>query len=106
LVVIVPKLNACAVEEGDEEAVDGGGPVKAARGECELFDDEWMEQSGEIGAWGHPDAGEGLFDGAGAPDALARFEDEDALAGACEIGGAGEAVVACAYDNGVPRLGG
>jgi hypothetical protein len=80
--------------------------VKAARGECELFDDKWMQEAGEIGAGRHLHAREWFFDGAGAADALARFKDQDALAGAREIGGAGEAVVARADDDGVPRLGG
>jgi hypothetical protein len=65
-----------------------------------------MQQAGEIGTGRHPDAGKGLFDGAGAADAQPRFEDENTLAGAREIGSAGEAVVACADDDGVPRFGG
>ncbi len=65
-----------------------------------------MQQAREVGAGRHPDAGKGLFNGAGAADAKPRFEDENTLAGAREIGGAGEAVVAGADDDGVPRFGG
>jgi hypothetical protein len=65
-----------------------------------------MQESREIGAGRHLHAGEWLFDGAGAADALSRFEDQDMLAGTREIGGTGEAVVARACDDGVPRLGG
>ena len=79
-----------------------GVQVKAAPQEAELFDDQRMQQAGEIGAGRHPDAGKGLFDGACAADALAALEHQHALAGAGEIGGAGEAVVAGADDDGVP----
>ena len=36
--VVVPELDARAVEEGDEEAVDGGRPLEAAGGKVELLD--------------------------------------------------------------------
>jgi hypothetical protein len=65
-----------------------------------------MEEAGEIGAGRHADAGEGLLDGACAADAGAALDDQNALAGAGEIGRAGEAVVARADDDGVPGLGG
>ena len=57
--------------KGTKRPLTAGVQSKAARGECELFDDQRMQQAGEIGAGRHPDAGEGLFDGAGAADALA-----------------------------------
>ena len=63
-----------------------------------------MQQAGEIGAGRHAHAGEGLFDGAGAADARRAFENQHALAGAREIGGAGKAIVAGADDDGVPGL--
>jgi hypothetical protein len=94
LVVVVPELNTAAVKEWDEEAIDGGGPGEAALNEIELIDDKGMEQAGEVGAGRHADVGEWLFDGASAADALAAFEDENASAGAGEIGGTGESVVA------------
>ena len=100
--VVIPELNAGAIEEGNEEAVDGGGPLKAATGQVEFFDDERVQQSGKIGAGRHAHAGEGLFDGAGAADAGAALDDQHALAGACEIGCAGQAVVAGADDDHVP----
>ena len=106
-VVVVPELNAGAGhtgvgEEGDEEAVDGRGPLVAAAGQVEFFNDERVEEAGEVGAGGHADAGEGFFDGAGTADAGAALNDQYTLAGAGEIGGAGETVVACADDDGVP----
>jgi hypothetical protein len=58
-----------------------------------------VKQPGQIGTGRHPDAGEGFFDGAGAANALPRLEDEDALASTREVGGAGESVVAGAYDE-------
>ena len=88
--------------KGTKRPLTAGVQWKPRAGESELFDNERMQQAGEIGAGRHPDARERLFDGAGAADALACFEDEDALAGAREIGGAGEAVVAGADDDGVP----
>ena len=104
--IVVPKLNAAAVEKGDEEAIDGGGPCVTAAGEIELFDHEGVEQAGKIGAGGHSYAGKGLFNGAGAANAVAAFDDQHALAGTCEIRGAGEAVMPGANDNRVPGFGG
>jgi hypothetical protein len=37
--VVVPELDAAAVEEGNEEAVDGGCPGEAAAGKVEFFND-------------------------------------------------------------------
>src|SRR5579863_119583 len=62
-----------------------------------------MEQAGEVGAGRHSDAGERLLDGAGTTDAGAALNDKYALAGSREIGGAGEAVVAGADDDHIPR---
>ena len=105
-VIVIPKLDGGAVEKGNEEAVDGGRPMKAAEEKAEFFDDKGMEQTGEIGARRHAHAGKRLLEGAGSADAGAAFEDEDAQAGAGEIGGADEAVVAGADDDDVPRAGG
>jgi hypothetical protein len=83
--------------------------VKSASGQFELFDNFWMQESGKIGAGRHADGRmrfrERLLDGAGATDAVAAFENENALAVAREIGGTGEAVVAGADDDHVPRPG-
>ena len=104
--VVVPKLNAGAIEEGNEEAIDGGGPLVTAAGQIELLDDQRMQQAGEIGAGRHAHAGERLLDGAGSADAGAALDDQDALAGARQVGRAGEAVVARADDDHVPGAGG
>ena len=39
------------------------------------------------------------------PTRGAAFEHQDALAGACQVGGAGKSVMAGADDDGVPRPG-
>jgi hypothetical protein len=65
-----------------------------------------MQEPGEVGAGRHTHAGEGFFDGAGSADACAALENENALAGAREIGGAGEAIVTRADDDCVPRSAG
>jgi hypothetical protein len=61
-----------------------------------------MQKPGEIGAGRHADAGEGLFDGASASDAGTAFEHQDTLAGACQVCGAGKAVMTSADDDGIP----
>jgi hypothetical protein len=58
-------------------------------GQAEFFDDQGMEEAGQVGAGGHAHVGEGFFYGAGSAYTVAGFEDEDALSGACEVGGAG-----------------
>jgi len=98
-------LNAGAVEEGNEESVDCGCPLKAAAEKIELFNDKRVKQSGEVGTGGHANAGEGLFDGAGPADAESAFNDEDALGSAGEIRSAGEAIVSGTHDDAVPRYG-
>ena len=105
-VVVVPELDARSVEEGDEEAVDGGSPLEAAGGKVELLDDQRVQEAGEVGAGRHAHAGEWLLDGAGSADPVAGLENEDALAGAGEVGGAGESVMAGSDDDGVPGFGG
>jgi len=100
--VVIPELNAGAVEKGNEEAVDGRRPLEAAAGQVEFLYDQWMEKAREVGARGHADAWEGFFDGACAADALAALNDEDALAGFREIGSAGETVVSGTDDDDVP----
>jgi len=101
-ILVVPELNAGTIEEGDEEAVHGGSPFISAAGQVEFFDEQRMEQAGEVGARGHAHAGEWFLNGACAAYADTAFDDEDTLAGAGEISGAGEAVVTGADDDCVP----
>ena len=104
--VVVPKLDAGLIEEGNEEAVDGGGPSITAAGQIELLDDQRMEEAGKVGAGGHAHTRERLLDGAGSADAGTAFDDKDTLAGAREIGGACQSVVAGANDDDIPGAGG
>jgi hypothetical protein len=106
LLVVVPELDAAAIEEGHEEAIDGRSPGVASARKVELFKDEGVKQAGEIGAGRHSYAGEGLLDGAGAADAIAALNDQDFLTGAREVGGAGKAVVSGTDDDRVPGFGG
>ena len=102
LLVVFIKLDARAIFERNKEAVGRGSPGIAERRKIELFDDEGMQQAGQIGARRHVDAGPGLFHRAGAADAVAAFENENAFPGAGEIGGAGEPVVSGAHDDRIP----
>ena len=76
--------------------------MKAALDEIELFDDQRMEKAGEIGARRHPHPGKGLFDRACASHPFTALEHQHTLSGARQIGGAGQAVVTRAHDDGVP----
>src|ERR1700678_499334 len=64
-----------------------------------------MEKSGQIGARRHPHAREGFFDRTSAAHACPALEHQDALAGACQVGSASEAVVTRTDDDDVPLLG-
>ena len=97
-----PKAECWSRRGRNEEAVDGGGPLVAAAREFQLFDDERVEEAGEVGAGRHADAGKRLFDGAGAANAGAAFDDQNTLAGAREVGCAGQSVVAGADHDRVP----
>ena len=103
-VVIFPQLDAGAVVEGDEEAVRRGRPGEAMRAHPQLVDDQRVQQADEIRARRHLDAVPKRFERTRAADALARLQDEHALALASEIGGAGQAVVARADDDDIPLL--
>ena len=63
-----------------------------------------MQQAGEVGAGGHADAGEGLFNGASATHARTAFNYKNPLAGTRELGSANKPVMACADHNRVPGL--
>ncbi len=104
--VVIPELDAGAIEKGNEEAVDGGSPLKTATGQVQFFNDERVEQAGEIGAGRHPHPREWLFDGARAADTHAALDHQHALTSLGEICGAGEPVVAGPDDDYVPGFGG
>src|SRR5581483_8286812 len=104
LLVIVVELNARAVLEWYEEAVARRSPAKSAPGQIEFFNDEWMEQSGEVSAGRHANAGPGFFDSASAADAVPALQDENAFSGAREIGRTRQAVVSGPDDERVPAL--
>src|ERR1700694_385414 len=53
--VVIPQLDAGAIEEGHEEAVDGGRPLETAAGKIELSHNLRVKQAAEVGAGGHAD---------------------------------------------------
>jgi hypothetical protein len=93
LCIVVPKLDAAAIEKGNKQAIDRRRPGESARRQIQLFDHQRMQQSGEISAGRHFHAGKGFFHGAGAADALARLKHQHPLAGPGQISGAGQAVM-------------
>jgi hypothetical protein len=70
--------------------------------QAQLFDHQGMEKSGKVCARRHAHTGEGFLDGAGAADTLPALEHQDSLAGACQVGSAGQAIVAGTDHNDVP----
>src|ERR1700682_532275 len=72
--VVVPELNASPIEKGHEQAIGRRSPGESARRQAELFDDQRMQESGEVGAGRHLYAGEGFFDRARAADSFAGFK--------------------------------
>ena len=76
--------------------------------EPQLADDQLVEQADDVGARADDVArvAERPLERAGAAEPLAALEHEDRLAGAGEVRGAREAVVAAADDHGVPVAGG
>src|SRR5579884_1534834 len=102
--VVIVELNAGAVFERNKETVAGGRPAKPAPDQIELFNNERMEQPGEIRTRRYPNAGPGFFDGAGAADAAAALQDENALSGASEIGRTRQPVMSGAHNQSVPAL--
>ncbi len=100
--VVVPKLDAGAIEEGNKEPVHRGRPTESAPRQFQFFDHQGMQEPGKIGARRHAHAGEGLFDCAGPANACAALDHQDLLAGPRKIGRTSQAVVACADDDDVP----
>ncbi len=106
--VVEPLAEARAVGERDPQVGVGDVDVEAALLELELADHDVVEQADDVGAGADDEVGVGerALERAGAAEPLAALEDEHGLAGLGEVGGAGEAVVAAADDDGVPVLGG
>jgi hypothetical protein len=76
--------------------------------ELQLSDHRLVEEPDDVRTGAHDVAlvVERALQGAGAAEALAALQHEDALTGASKVGGGGEAVVAAANDDGVPITGG
>ena len=61
-----------------------------------------MQQSGEIRAWGHANAGKGFLDRAGAAYSRAALQHQHALARPRQVRRAGQAVMPGSDDNHIP----
>src|SRR5262249_40359531 len=85
----------------------GDVALEPALAELQLADDERVEQADDVRARADDVAivVERALQRAGAAEPLAPLEHQHALAGAREVGGGGEAVVAAAPDGGAPRGG-
>ena len=104
LLLVVELDERGAVVEGDEERRVGDGDLDAALAEAQLGDHELVENADDVGAGADDVAlvGEWPLERAGAADALAPLEHEDALALARQVRGCGQPVVAPADDDDVP----
>jgi hypothetical protein len=100
------RLGLVVVEE-DRRAVGGEGPerrverdrVVAEALEFEVLDDLRAEHRHHVRRARHPPAGRDLLGHAGAAEQVAALEHADPQAGAGQIRGGGEAVVAAADDD-------
>lgn len=67
-------------------------------------EDGGAEEAVEVAAAGEPEAGNQLLGHGCSADDVAAFEDGDGEAGACQVGGGDQAVMAAADDQRVPFL--
>ena len=73
--------------------------------QLEIADDLGPQQRDDVAEHAEPEAGEQLFGHRGAAEDMPLFQDERLQAGASEVGGADEPVVAAADDHRVVALG-
>ena len=96
-----PAAQGATVQAGGEGGFEGQD-AEAVTGEFEIAHDPGAQQADHIGTDGVDEARVDLLADAGAAEDMALFEDQDLLAGAGQVGGGGQAVVATADDDGVP----
>ena len=100
LAVVVHAPEIVAVGHGREGAVERQN-FQAVAGKVEVANDFRPQQRDDVGANGKLESGEDFFGDGGAAEDVTAFEHEDFLAGAGEVGGVDEAVVAAADDDDV-----
>ncbi len=93
-----------AVGERGERRWAAGEELEAELVELELLDDLGAKEAVDVGCGRDLVAWPDLFGDAGASDHFASFADEDALAGAREVGSADERVVTSADEHDVVAL--
>ena len=102
--LVVELDERCPVVEGDEEGRIGNSDLDAALAEAQFGDHEVVEHADDIGARADdvPLVFEWPLEGAGAADALAALEHENALPLTRQIRRGRQSVVAAADDDDVP----
>ena len=104
---VVPEAQGRAiVERTPEMRVDQVDAIPVTA-KVELVDDAMVEETDQVGARADHEPGivERVVERARAADAVTRLEDEHSAPDACKVSGGGEAVVAGADDDHIPRLG-
>ena len=98
---VLPHEEVAAVGKGRKEGGVLGVHVVAEAFEFELANDALLQQAGEIGRGGDAVAGPDLFGDGAAAHQFAALEHQHLAAGAREVSGGDQAVVAAADDDGV-----
>ena len=99
-----PHEQRAAVGEGSEGRRVARQELVAVAGELEVADDLRAEEAHHVGGRGDPEPRPGLLGDRRAAHPVAGLEHEDLLAGARQVGGGDEPVVAGADDDRVPGL--
>ncbi len=103
-VVVIPQLNTAAIKKRHKEAIRSRRPMKPSFHQSQLIHHQRVQQPCKISARRHPHPWERLLDGTGAPHTCPALQHQDAFACPGQVGRAGEAIMAGADDDGVPRL--
>ena len=96
--VIVHAPQVVAARHGSERAVERQN-FQAVAGQVEVANDLRPQQRDHVGADRELESGENFFGDGGAAEHVAALEHQNFLAGARQIGGVDQAVVASADDD-------
>ena len=98
---VLPHEEVAAVGKGGEEGGILGVHVVAEALQLQIAHDAFLQQAGEVGGGGDAIAGPDLFGDGAAAHQFAPLEHQHLAAGARQIGGGDQAVVAAADDDGI-----